>query len=236
VVIEPRFNSFKALPSGPMRTDVLELAQRAGVDVGEIYVVDASKRTTGANAYVAGLSSTKRVVLYDTLLRDFPPDQVRLVVAHELGHVRFSDVPRGLLWVAVVAPFGMLAVARLSERLGPPDWRARPAAAVPAVALALALVVPVITTISHQLSRRVEARADFFALQLTDDPETQIEFQKRIARSNVSDPDPPAWVSFLLGTHPTTLDRIGAAEAFSRRAGVDRADRPAAGRPTRAGS
>jgi len=221
VVIEPLFNRFTPLPAGTTRTEVLDLAGRAGVQVGQVYVVDASKRTTGANAYVAGLGATKRVVLYDTLLRDFPPGQVRLVVAHELGHVHHSDVPRGLLWVAIVAPFGMLAVARLAERIGPDDWRARPATAVPAVALALALVVTATTTISNQLSRRVEARADFFSLQLTRDPKTLIAFQQRIARANVSNPDPPGWASFLLGTHPPTLERIGAAVAFEERRSVE---------------
>jgi hypothetical protein len=71
--------------------------------------------------------------LYDTLLRDFSPDEVRLVVAHELGHVHYRDVPRGLLYLAIVAPFGMFAVARLSERMAP----AGGPAAVPAVALSL---------------------------------------------------------------------------------------------------
>ena len=214
VVLEPLFNRFTPLPAGETRAAVLELAERAGVDVGEVYVVDASKRTTGANAYVAGLGRTKRVVLYDTLLRDFEPEEVRLVVAHELGHVRFSDVPRGLLWLAVVAPFATLAAARLAERFGPGDWRARPAAAVPAVALALALVVPVITTISNQLSRDVEARADAYALELTRAPGSAIAFQERIALANLSDPRPPGWVTFLLGTHPPTMERIGAAVAF----------------------
>ncbi len=221
VVIEPLFNRFTPLPPGRTRTEILDLARRAGVRVGQVYVVDASKRTTGANAYVAGLGATKRIVLYDTLLRDFPPAEVRLVVAHELGHVHHSDVPHGLLWVAIVAPFGMLAVARLAERLGPEDWHARPAATVPAVALALALVVPAVTMISNQLSRRVEARADFFSLQLTQDPRTLIAFQRRIARANVSDPDPPGLASFLLSTHPQTLERIGAATAFEQRGSVE---------------
>jgi STE24 endopeptidase len=178
IVIEPLFNSFEPLPRGELRSEVLDLARRAEVDVGEVYVMDASKRTTGANAYVAGLGRTKRVVLYDTLLRDFTRAEVRLVVAHELGHVHHSDVPRGLLWLAIVAPFGMLATARLADRLGPanPDLRARPAALLPAVALALALTVPVLTTISNQLSRAVEARADRFSLELTDEPRALIGF------------------------------------------------------------
>ena len=217
VLLEPLFNTFTPLPAGETRSAVLDLARRADVEVGEVYSVDASRRTTGANAYVAGLGRTKRVVVYDNLLRDFPPGQVRHVVAHELGHVRFSDVPRGLLWLAIVAPVGMLAAARLAERLSPEDWRERPAAALPAVALSLAIVVPVLTAISNGLSRDVERRADAYALELTREPGAMIEFQRRIALSNISDPEPPALATWLLGTHPPTLERIGAAVAFRDR-------------------
>jgi len=216
IVLDPIFNRFTPLPAGQVRADVLELARRAGVDVGEVYVMDASRRTTAANAYVAGLGTTKRVVLYDTLLRDFDPAEVRLVVAHELGHVRYADVPRGLLWLALVAPFGMLAAARLGERLTPRDAPAH--AAVPAVALALALLVPAITAIANQLSRAVERRADAYSLELTGEPETLVAFQRRIAIQNVSDPTPPPLLHALLGTHPTTLERIGLAEAVRRAA------------------
>ena len=207
--IEPLFNTFKPLPAGELRSDVLELADEAGVKVGEVYEMDASRRTTASNAYVAGLGSTKRVVLYDNLLQDFCEDEVRLVVAHELGHVHYRDVPRGLLYLAIVAPFGMFAVARLSERMAPSGGPG----AIPAVALSLALLVPAITTISNQLSRAVEARADRYSLQLTGAPDALIGFQERIVVKNVSDPDPPKWTSFLLGTHPTAMERIGQALA-----------------------
>ena len=144
VVLDPVFNKFKRLPAGETRSDVLALAKRAGVDVGEVYEIDASRRTSAANAYVNGLGHTKRVVLYDNLLRDFTPAEVRLVVAHELGHVQHRDVPRGLLYLAIVAPFGMFAVARLGERLAPRDAAGTPLA-LPAVVLAVALVAPAIT-------------------------------------------------------------------------------------------
>jgi STE24 endopeptidase len=209
IVIEPLFNTFKPLPEGELRSDVLEMADEAGVKVGEVYEMDASRRTTAANAYVAGLGSTKRVVLYDTLLNDFSPDEVRLVVAHELGHVHYDDVPRGLLYLAIVGPFGMFAVARMSERMAPGGGPA----AVPAVALSLAIMVPLLTTISNQLSRAVEARADRYSLELTEAPDALVGFQQRIVVQNVSDPEPPAWVSFLLGTHPTAMERIGQALA-----------------------
>jgi STE24 endopeptidase len=219
VVLDPLFNKFTPLEEGRQRSDVLELAQRAGVEVGEVYEIDASRRTTAANAYVAGLGHTKRVVLYDNLLKDFTPAEVRLVIAHELGHVRHRDVPKGLLYLVIVAPFGMFAVALLGERLAGRD--ALTPAALPAMVLAVALVAPVITVISNQLSRAVERRADAYALELTREPETQIEFQRRIAIKNVSDPDPPDWVSFLLGTHPPTLERIGQAAAAARASSRD---------------
>jgi STE24 endopeptidase len=210
IVIDPLFNRFDRL-NGPLRGEILALARKADVKVGQIYVMDASRRTTAANAYVTGLGSTKRVVIYDTLLDKFPPDAVRGVVAHELGHVHYRDVPHGLLYLLIVAPFGMLAVARLSERMTRPG-----ASPVPAVALAIALLVPAITMISNQLSRDVEARADRFSMQLTHDPKGLIEFQRKITIQNVGDPDPPGWISFLLGTHPTAVQRIGQALAFSR--------------------
>jgi Zn-dependent protease with chaperone function len=215
VVLDPVFNDFKRLPDGELRSDVLDLARRAGVDVGEIYEMDASRRTTAANAYVTGLGQTKRVVLYDTLVDDFTPAETRSVVAHELGHVHFRDVRNGLIWLAIVAPFGTWAVAVLSERLAPRGGALGPRA-VPAVALSLAIVVPLITMVSNQLSRSVERRADAFSLELTSDPQALIDLQRRLAINNVGDPDPPAISRFLLGTHPTTLQRIGQAEAFER--------------------
>jgi STE24 endopeptidase len=117
--------------------------------------------------------------------------------------------------VAVVAPFGVWAVALLGKGLAPRGEALGPRA-VPAVALALAIVVPAITMVSNQLSRDVEARADAFSLELTNDPDDFIAFERRIAIQNVSDPEPPALARFLLGTHPSTVERIGMAEAFKR--------------------
>jgi STE24 endopeptidase len=208
VVLDPVFNRFTPLPAGETRSDVLDLARRAGVDVGEVFSVDASRRTTAANAYVAGIGRTKRVVLYDTLLSDFTPAETRLVVAHELGHVRYRDVPHGLLWVALVAPCGTLAVARAGEQLTRDG-----VTAVPAVSLALALLAPAISAISNQFSRAIERRADAFALQMTGEPDAMVGFEQRITLKNVGDPDPPRWQTLLLGTHPSTMERIGQALA-----------------------
>ena len=206
LVIEPLFNDFDELPEGRLRSEVLDLAERSGVDVGEVYRVDASRRTTGANAYVAGLGHTKRVVLYDNLIEDFTAAEVRSVVAHELAHVKYDDVPKGLLFLALIAPPGMLLVQRLTERLAP---EARGAEVVPALALSLALVAFGGQIAGAYVSRGVEARADAYSIELTDDPEAHISLERRLAVQNIADPDPPALLHKLFGSHPTTMDRIG---------------------------
>ncbi|MEJ7788897.1 MAG: M48 family metallopeptidase [Thermoleophilaceae bacterium] len=228
VVIDPLFNRFEALPEGQLRSEVLDLADRAGVEVGEVYEIDASRRTTAINAYVGGLGQTKRVVLYDNLIKDFSPAQVRSVVAHELAHVKYSDVPKGILWVVIVAPAGLLAIQRLTEMI---SFGARPLgdraarrslnasagpAVLPALALSVGLVSFALTAAGNAMSRPVEARADAFALELTRDPKAFIELERGLALRNVADPDPPPVLHTLFGTHPTTVERIGFGEAFGR--------------------
>ncbi len=221
VVLAPLFNDFDELEPGQARSDVLELGQRAGVEIGEVYRVDASRRSTAINAYVGGLGPTKRVVLYDTLLEDLDRGERRAVVAHELAHVEARDVPRALLFIALSAPLALLLTARLAEALARRSG-AEPGqpAYLPALAIAFALTSFGVGIVGNQLSRAIEAKADTRALELTDDPASMIGLQQRLAKSNLGDPDPPGAVTFLLGTHPPALERVGTAIAYER----DRAD------------
>ena len=212
VVLDPVFNDFTPLPEGETRSDVLELARAAGVKVGEVYSVDASRRTTAANAYVAGLGPTKRVVLFDTLLDRYRRDEVRVVVAHELAHVRNRDVVRGVAYAALVAPAAALAVQRLSWELSPERGTA---GALPALALAAILVGAPTGLIGNRLSRAIERRSDAYSLELTEAPEAFISFERAIAVQNVADLKPPRWLTSLLATHPPTAERIGAAVRYS---------------------
>jgi STE24 endopeptidase len=211
VVLDPIFNDFTPLPAGETRDDVLELAVAAGVRVGEVYSVDASRRTTAANAYVTGLGPTKRVVLFDTLLDRYSRDEVRTVVAHELAHVRNRDIARGVAYAAVVAPASALAVQQLSWALSPERGTA---GALPALALSTALIGAPIGLLGNRMSRAVERRADAYSLELAGSPEAFISFERAIALQNIADLDPPRWLTRLLSTHPSTAERIGAALAF----------------------
>lgn len=217
VVLGPIFNRFEPLPAeSRLRAEVLELAARADVDVGEVYSVDASRRSTSENAYVGGLGPTKRVVLYDNLIANASPAETRTVVAHELAHIAHADIPRGIAFVAITAPFGLLFARELGRALAR-HAGAEPGTvpALPAYLLAIVVVSTALGIVGNGLSRQIEASADTYALELTGDPETMIEVQRRLSSANVSDPDPPAAVRFLLRTHPTTLERIGIARAYA---------------------
>jgi STE24 endopeptidase len=214
VLLDPIFNDFEPLPDGELRSDVLELAKAAGVEVGEVYAVDASRRTTGANAYVTGLGPTKRVVLFDTLIDRYSRDEVRVVVAHELAHVRHRDLWRGIAYAALVAPAAALGVQRLSWAI---STRRGTAEELPALALAAAVVTAPTALIGNRLSRSLERHADGYSLELSGSPEAFVSFERAIALQNVADVRPPRWVSALLATHPPTLERIGAAVAYSHR-------------------
>jgi STE24 endopeptidase len=206
VVLDPIFNEFQPLPDGPVRRDVLELAAAAGVRVGQVLSVDASRRTTAANAYVAGVGPTKRVVLFDTLLDRCSREEVRVVVAHELAHVRGRDVLRGLCLSALLAPAVGAAAASITGTLTG-EAELTPSR-LPALVLACGVAMTPAAPIAAALSRRLERRADELSLTLGGDVPAFISFERRIAVQNLADLDPPRW-AVLLASHPPTAERIG---------------------------
>lgn len=217
VLISPLFADFDRMSAGYARGDVRELSERAGVDPGDLYVVDAGRRTTGVNAYVAGFGPTKRVVLYDTLLEQTGTSERRQVIAHELAHAHYDDLLTGLVWFAFVAfgaLFGADLIARALAARREVDFESPAAAAMVLAAVMLAICVT--QPVADSMSRRVEARADAFALETTQDPDGSISLTRRLTEQNVSRPDPPALLHKLVGTHPAPVERIGMAEGFRR--------------------
>ncbi|WP_030266618.1 M48 family metalloprotease [Streptomyces sp. NRRL B-24484] len=225
LLIEPVFNRFSPMPAGPLRDALLGLADRDGVRVRDVLVADASRRTTALNAYVSGLGSTRRIVAYDTLLSTAEPREVELVVAHELGHVKHRDVLTGTLLGAAGAAAATVLIGLAANWTPLLDAAGADSAADPRslpLLLALAALIGSATgPLQAAASRRIEARADRHALELTDDPEQFIAMQRRLAVANVSDVDPPRPLVLLFGTHPSATRRIAAARAWH----------PAAARP-----
>lgn len=220
VLIEPIFNNFKPMPDSALRSDLMEMAAADGVPVREVLVADASRRTTALNAYVSGFGSSRRIVVYDNLLNDAPESEVKLVVAHELGHAKSNDVLVGTSLGAVaaaalcVAGFLLLGWQSLLARAGVSSV-ADPRSMALIMAL-LALVGFLATPIANIVSRRIEARADEHSLQLTGDPSTFIAMHRRLAVTNRSDLEPNPVLFALFASHPTTTERIGHARQFAK--------------------
>ena len=174
--------------------------------------MDASRRSTAVNAYVDGIGSSKRVVIYDNTLHQLSPAELGSVIAHELGHVKHDDVPRGLLFVALIAPLGVLTVQLLTfaiARRRGDDVRSP--AVMPALALSVALASLVLAVPGNQLSRRVEASADTFALDTTHDPRAFIGLQKRLGGDQPRRPQPSrgAAVPLRIAPDDPAADRSG---------------------------
>jgi STE24 endopeptidase len=215
VLVEPVFNRFTAMPSGPLRDELVTLAVRSGVPVREVLVADASRRTTGLNAYVSGFGATRRIVVYDTLLREAPAGEVRSVVAHELGHAKARDPEVGTLLGAVTAASAVVALYLLGQvdavlRRAGVDSIGSPRAI--GLVLAVAALAGLVTSpLENLVSRRVEARADQHALRLTGDAAEFAAMQLRLATVNLADVHPPRLEYLLFATHPDTVERLAAA-------------------------
>lgn len=223
VVIEPVFNRFTPLADGPLREALLDLARRDRVEIRDVLVADASRRTSTLNAYVSGLGSTRRVVVYDTLVQTVPPEQVEAVVAHELGHAKHRDVATGTLLGAVgaAATVCLLAAAltpTLLDRAGASS--AADPRAIPLMLGILAVLGALSGPPQLLVSRRIEARADVHALGLTRDATTFVRMQRSLAVEALADVDPHPIRQALVGSHPSTTQRIALARRWARATGT----------------
>jgi STE24 endopeptidase len=205
-VFEPVFNRFRPLEDSRLAEDLRGLAARAGVPVRDVLVSDASRRTTKHNAYVSGLGRTRRVVVFDTLLDRDRPRELRLIVAHELGHRRARHVLKGTLIGMAGAAAAVISLWALLH------WDALPALGnprvVPVLFFAGSVLELLVMPFGAALSRRWEREADRFSLQLTRDPEAYAEAHRSLARANLADLDPPRALDLLMFRHPTPPERL----------------------------
>jgi STE24 endopeptidase len=220
VVLEPVFNRFEPLRDEELADELRELAERAGVPVRDVLVADASRRTKKHNAYVSGLGKTRRVVLWDTLLARGEPGEIKLIVAHELGHRRYRHVA---LWTAIsmasVAAFVVLlwvllqwdALLGTIGASGPGDPRV-----IPFVLFLGAVMELVFQPIALAISRRWERDSDRFSLDLTNDPEAFERTHHLLALENLGDLAPPRAAYLFFASHPTALERLALGRAWER--------------------
>jgi STE24 endopeptidase len=208
LVLEPVFNRFAPLSDEELAAELRSLATRAGVPIRDVLVADASRRTRKTNAYVSGLGRTRRVVLYDTLLAKAEPAEVRLVVAHELGHRRARHVAKATVLAMAGAAAAVVAYWAVAD--APGDPRSTPFLLLVASVLELAA-----TPILSAISRRWERHADRFSLELTGDRAAFERAHRELATTNLADLDPPRALYLLLFSHPTPPERLAGAERWA---------------------
>lgn len=228
-VIDPLFHDFRPLDDASLRSEIVDLGDRAGIDVERVVVMDASRRTNRLNAYVTGFGATRQVVLWDTLLDRAPRDEVLLVVAHEIGHAAERHVPKGLLWslpAIVLGAWGLHALARFQARRDPVLDGPGDPAGLPLLWLAVSLALFTTSPAVSALSRAMEAEADWISLELTGEADTFVRVETRLARANLSPIAPPAWLVFWRWSHPPVLDRIGMAAHWRESRGAGTAPGP----------
>jgi STE24 endopeptidase len=200
----PRGAALRAQAAGVARAEGL-----AGVP---LRIQKVHNVTTQPNAFSTGLGASRRVVLWDTITR-FPRREVRVVMAHEYGHLARHHIAKEIGWFALLVIPASLIVALVTRRRG---GLAQPAA-VPLTLFVVAVLQLAATPLQAAASRRYEAEADWRALQTTHDPAAMRALFRRFTSRALADPDPPGWFHVLFEDHPTGLQRIAMADAWAAR-------------------
>lgn len=214
LVLDPIFNKFTPMPPGPLRTQIQDLAARAGIPDAPIFIVDKSRQTETTNAYVTGIGSSARIVIWDTTLKRMPDAQIIAIVGHEMGHyvlkhlyIGFAESVLGLL---IALPLVQMFVQALVRRFGA-QWNVSgltDIGSVPVFLLALALFGFVSAPVTSFLSRQIEHAADAYGIAVTQDRLAAAQAFVSLSEQNLSDPDPPPFITFWLFSHPPLRERI----------------------------
>lgn len=207
VYILPLFNRFEPI-EGPLGARLRGLASRFGVGDAEILTMNMSKQTKKANAFVAGIGKTHRIVLGDTLTEHFEPEEIEFIIAHELGHYVTRDTWRLIGVATVTTTLLLFTTAKLTA-----EDRAREAIRVARIATLLGLGAQLARPALSGFSRSREWAADRFASDATKNPRAGVAAFERLRDQNLAEDDVPDWYEFFFGTHPSLGKRIGALRA-----------------------
>jgi STE24 endopeptidase len=218
ILLLPIFYKFKPLAEehSLLVERLLRLAQTAKTHVQGVYQFDMSSKTNAANAALTGLGKTRRIILGDTLLNNFSDDEIETVLAHELAHHVYRDIPVGILISSLLTLGGLYFVSLVM------DWGVlllglegvADVAAMPLLVLTLGLFSFLTIPIENYYSRWREKRADRFALQITQNGEAYASALTRLANQNLSEIDPEPWWELLFYSHPALGKRIRMAMTY----------------------
>ena len=222
VVLLPLFYTITPLTRDALRERLVALADRAGTRIAGVFEWRLSDRTKKANAALAGIGRTRRILLSDTLLAEHSDDEIEVILAHELAHHVYRDIWSAIVVEAVLIALGCymadLALGTFAASVGlegKGDIAALPLLVLAAGAVSLALM-----PMSNALSRAHERRADRYALTMTRNAPAFINAMRRLAAQNLAEEEPSRLVQVLFHTHPPTAARIAAARDYEQESGI----------------
>ena len=211
-VIEPLFNKFVPVKEEGLEEEIRALMAKAGLQVSRVMQMDASRRSRHSNAYFTGIGRVKRIVLYDTLLKQMTHEEVLAVLAHEVGHWKKGHIRKRLVMTELLGLASCYLAYRLTEWGGLPGMLGIPQASFPAQLTILAFLGAIIafpvTPLSSWLSRRHELEADRFATELTGTPEALASSLIKLSRENLSNLHPHPLYARFYYSHPPVVERV----------------------------
>lgn len=218
IVVAPLFNQFKQSQDPQLMSMVRELSDKTGVPIQEILIMDASRQTNKANAYFSGLGKTKRIVLYDNLLANYPLDEIKAVVAHEIAHWQRSHIVKGILlgmtgtvllcWLLALMLKGSLRSDKGQASL----WAE--------VTLWVLMISFLSSPVQNYFSRSMENEADHDMVALIGDLSSCTRLQVDLAVKNLADIAPAPFIAWFENSHPTALQRIENIQSTGRLLGL----------------
>jgi STE24 endopeptidase len=211
-VIEPLFNTFTPVEDESLKSRIVALASRAGINVSKVLKMDQSKRSRHTNAYFTGIGRTKRIILFDTLLETMKPDEVLAVLAHEIGHWKRHHLLKGLLLTALVSlVFFFCAYQALSRHVFDALFAIRVDAFPAKVVIAgffAGMLFFLFTPAMNAFSRSLEREADRFSCAFEGRGEAMINALVKLSRDNLSNLYPHPLYAVFHYSHPPVLERI----------------------------
>ena len=217
VVIIPLFYKLKPLEDTELTNRLVDLANRVKANILGVYEIELSAKTKKANAALAGLGNTKRILLGDTLLKNFTHEEIEVILAHELGHFYYNHIWK-LIFFGGIITFGGLYVSSLVLENSVTSMgfeNITNIAAFPIFLICMFIFTLVSTPLNNLYSRILERQADTFALKQTKAPKHFISSMKKLAELNLADEEPHPVIEFLLHSHPSIGRRVKFAEQFT---------------------
>lgn len=217
--IAPLFNKFSPLEDGEAKEKIMSILDKVGFKNGGLFVMDASKRSGHSNAYFSGFGKTKRIVLYDTLLKSLTPDELAAVLGHELGHFKLHHITKRLFvmipmeFLVTYLLYKMAHLTGLYNAFGFTNITHQNVANVQFIGIFLAsmlwnAVSETVSPLSNIFSRKQEYQADAFGAQACGTPDHLITGLIKLNSENLSELIPPKLYVFWNYSHPTLIERI----------------------------